>query len=420
MKLKLSTIIQNITARKIFNIRGEETIEIDVKTKNSLGRASAPSGASRGKGEVVPYPEGGVNQAIKRVKELVEPQLIGIDAQGQEKIDLLLHQIDGTQDFRKIGGNTTYAVSLATAEAAASSMGRPLFAQLGGHLTSELPHPLGNVIGGGKHARGKSPDIQEFLVLPVKVNTFLDAAKANILIHQRVGAYLLKKDKTFTGGRGDEGAWAPNLKNKDALEIATKACEEVSQETGIECKVGLDVAASSLWDPKKDYYIYPRDQVRKDPGEQLEFISSLIQKYKLVYVEDPFHEEDFESFAELTRKVKKCLICGDDLFVTNKERFAYGIEKGVANAIIIKGNQVGTLTDAWETTILGQKAEYMPVMSHRSGETTEAHIAHLAVAFRCPIIKAGVIEGARIAIINELIRIEKMLGERAKMATVPL
>ena len=354
------------------------------------------------------------------MKELVEPQLIGIDAQGQEKIDLLLHQIDGTQDFRKIGGNTTYAVSLATAEAAASSMGRPLFAQLGGHLTSELPHPLGNVIGGGKHARGKSPDIQEFLVLPVKVNTFLDAAKANILIHQRVGAYLLKKDKTFTGGRGDEGAWAPNLKNEDALEIVTKACEEVSQETGIECKVGLDVAASSLWDPKKDYYIYPRDQVRKDPGEQLEFISSLIQKYKLVYVEDPFHEEDFESFAELTRKVKKCLICGDDLFVTNKERLAYGIEKGVANAIIIKGNQVGTLTDAWETTILGQKAEYMPVMSHRSGETTEAHIAHLAVAFRCPIIKAGVIEGARIAIINELIRIEKMLGERAKMATVPL
>lgn len=416
----MSTTIQSITARKIFNIRGEETIEIDVKTKKGFGRASAPSGASRGKGEVVPYPEGGVNQAIKRVKELVEPHLIGIDAQGQEKVDLLLHQIDGTQDFRKIGGNTTYAVSLATAEAAASSMRRPLFVQLGGHLTSELPHPLGNVIGGGKHARGKSPDIQEFLVLPMKVNTFLDAAKANILIHQRVGAYLLKKDKTFTGGRGDEGAWAPNLKNEDALEIVTKSCEEVSNETGIKCKVGLDMAASSLWDPKKKCYIYPRDEVDKDSGEQLEFVLNLIRKYKLAYVEDPFHEEDFESFAELTKKVKKCLICGDDLFVTNKERFAYGIEKGVANAIIIKGNQVGTLTDAWETTILGQKAGYVPVMSHRSGETTEAHIAHLAVAFRCPIIKAGVIEGARIAIINELIRIEKLLGERAKMATVPL
>ncbi|MFQ6073636.1 MAG: phosphopyruvate hydratase [Candidatus Bathyarchaeia archaeon] len=416
----MSTIIQSINARKIFNIRGEETIEIDVKTKNGFGRASAPSGASRGKGEVVPYPEGGVDHAIKRVKELVEPQLVGVDAQGQEKVDLMLHQIDGTQDFRKIGGNTSYAVSLATAEAAASSMGRSLFAQLGGHLTSELPHPLGNVIGGGKHARGKSPDIQEFLVLPVEVNTFLDAAKANILIHQRVGAYLLKKDKTFTGGRGDEGAWAPNLKNEDALEIVTQACEEVSNETGIKCRVGLDIAASSLWDQKKERYIYPRDGVEKDSGEQLEFTLNLIQKYKLAYVEDPFHEEDFDGFAELTRKVKKCLICGDDLFVTNKERFAYGIEKGVANAIIIKGNQVGTLTDAWETTILGQKADYVPVMSHRSGETTEAHIAHLAVAFRCPIIKAGVIEGARIAIINELIRIEKMLGERAKMATVPL
>lgn len=416
----MSTVIREVHARKIFNIRGEETIEIDVKTKNGFGRASAPSGASRGKGEVVPYPEGGVDQAIKRVKELVEPQLIGIDAQEQERVDLLLHQIDGTQDFRKIGGNTTYAVSLATAEAAASSMSRPLFAQLGGPLTSELPYPLGNVIGGGKHARGKSPDIQEFLVLPVKVNSFLDAAKANVLIHQRVGSYLLKKDKTFTGGRGDEGAWAPNLKNEDALEIATKACEEVSQETGIECKIGLDVAASSLWDTKKGCYIYPRDKVEKDSEEQLEFVWNLVQKYKLAYVEDPFHEEDFESFGELTKKAKKCLICGDDLFVTNKERLAYGIERGVANAIIIKGNQVGTLTDAWETTILGQKAKYVPVMSHRSGETTEAHIAHLAVAFCCPIIKAGVIEGARIAIINELIRIERVIGERAKMATVPL
>jgi enolase len=416
----VSTRIQNITARKIFNIRGEETIEIDVKTKNGLGRASAPSGASRGRGEVVPYPEGGVDLAIKRVKELVAPQLIGVDAQGQEKVDLLLHEIDGTQDFRKIGGNTSYAVSLATAEAAASSMGRPLFIQLGGQLTSELPHPLGNVIGGGKHARGKSPDIQEFLVLPVKVDTFLEAAKANILIHQRVGAYLLKKDKTFTGGRGDEGAWAPNLKNEDALEIVTKACEEVSQETGIKCRVGLDMAASSLWNSKKKCYVYLRDDVDRDSGEQLDFVLNLVQKYKLAYVEDPFHEEDFESFAELTKKVKECLICGDDLFVTNKERLAYGIERGVANAIIIKGNQVGTLTDAWETTILGQKAEYVPVMSHRSGETTEAHIAHLAVAFRCPIIKAGVVEGARIAIINELIRIERELGERAKMATVPL
>jgi enolase len=180
------------------------------------------------------------------------------------------------------------------------------------------------------------------------------------------------------------------------------------------------MASSSLWNPQKERYVYPRDSVEKDAGEQLEFVLELTKKYKLAYVEDPFHEEDFESFAELTKKVKKCLICGDDLFVTNKERLAYGIEREVANAIIIKGNQVGTLTDAWETTILSQKAEYVPVMSHRSGETTESHIAHLAVAFRCPIIKAGVVEGARIAIINELIRIERELGERAKMAEIPL
>jgi enolase len=180
------------------------------------------------------------------------------------------------------------------------------------------------------------------------------------------------------------------------------------------------MASSSLWNPQKERYVYPRDNVEKDAGEQLEFVLELTIKYKLAYVEDPFHEEDFESFAELTKKVKKCLICGDDLFVTNKERLAYGIEREAANAIIIKGNQVGTLTDAWETTILSQKAEYVPVMSHRSGETTEPHIAHLAVAFRCPIIKAGVVEGARIAIINELIRIERELEERAKMAKIPL
>jgi len=416
----VSTLIKKVVARKVFNIRGEETIEVDVTTKNGFGRASAPAGASRGRGEVVPYPEGGVDTAIKKVEGVIAPKLVDVDAQRQGEIDLLLHEIDGTEDFHNIGGNTSYAVSLAIAEATACSFGVPLFQHLAGHLANELPHPLGNVLGGGKHARAKAPDIQEFLVIPTRVKSFSDAARANILIHQRVGAALVKKDPTFTGGRGDEGAWAPNLGNEDALETVVKACEEVSEETEVQCRVGLDMASSALWNPKEKCYVYSRDGVNRDSGEQLDFVLVLIKKFNLGYVEDPFHEEDFASFTELTRKAKNCLVCGDDLFVTNKKRLAKGIEMGAANATIIKGNQVGTLTDAWEATLLAQKAEYVTVMSHRSGETTEAHIAHLAVAFRCPIIKAGVVEGARVAIINELVRIEETVGERAKMANLAL
>jgi len=416
----VSTIIKSLSARKIFNIRGEETIEIDVSTGNGCGRASAPAGASRGKGEAIPYPKGEVDEAIRKVKQVIAPRTMGADSQKQERIDALLHKIDGTTDFRNIGGNTAYAISLATAEAAATSQGIPLFQHLAGKLANELPHPLGNVLGGGKHARARAPDIQEFLALPIKVNSFFEAVKANILTHQLVGSSLEKKDPTFTGGRTDEGAWAPNLRNEDALEIVTTACEQISHETGVKCGVGMDMAASTFWNPKKERYTYKRDNVEKDSGEQLDFVMRLIKTYKLVYVEDPFHEEDFADFAQLTKKVENCLICGDDLFVTNKKRLQKGIKMGAANATIIKGNQVGTLTDAWEATQLAQKADYVPIMSHRSGETTEAHIAHLSVAFRCPIIKAGVVEGARTAILNELIRIEAMLRESAKMAALTL
>ncbi len=389
-------------------------------TTAGFGRASAPSGASRGKAEVVPYPEGGVSQAIKKIDELIAPELIGMNAEEQEQTDILLHAIDGTKDFRKIGGNTAYSVSLATADAASSSYGMPLFQQLAGHLASELPYPLGNVLGGGRHARGKAPDIQEFLVLPFKAKSFSEAAKANIVVHERVGSLLKKSDGNFTGGRGDEGAWAPSMENEEALKIMTKACEEISEELGVKCGVGVDMAASTLWRPREKRYVYARDGVKRKAEEQVDFVLHLIKDYNLVYVEDPFQEEDFQSFAELTKRVKKCLISGDDLFVTNKQRLAHGIGVGAANAVIIKTNQVGTLTDAWETTKTARKARYVPVMSHRSGETTDVHIAHLAVAFQCPIIKTGVIPGDRTAKINELIRIEEGLGDRAKMSNLPL
>jgi len=416
----LSSVIKSLTSRKIFNIRGEETVEVDVVTANGCGRASAPAGASRGKGEVVPYPKGDVDEAIRKVKQIIAPKLIGVDTQKQEKIDALLHKIDGTNDFRNIGGNTSYAISLAVAEAAAVSDGVSLFEHLAGRLANELPHPLGNVLGGGRHARAQAPDIQEFLALPLEVGSFFEAVKANIHVHQRVGAVLEKKDPTFTGGRTDEGAWAPNMENEEALDIVASMCQKASDETGVKCCVGMDMAASTLWDSKKKRYVYKRDNVKRDTGEQLDFVFRLVKAYKLVYVEDPFHEEDFASFAELTKKVGNCLVCGDDLFVTNIKRMQKGIKMGAANASIIKGNQVGTLTDAWQATELAQRAGYVPVMSHRSGETTEAHIAHLSVAFRCPIIKAGVVEGARTAILNELIRIEEMLKGSAKMAALTL
>jgi enolase len=413
----MSTVIEDIAARKVFNSRGEETIEVDIITTSGFGRASAPAGASRGKAEVVSYPQGGVDQAINKVEELIAPQLIGLNADSQEEIDETVHEVDGSDDFRVIGGNTAFAISLANAEAAANSYGTLLFQYLGGYVAHELPYPLGNVISGGKHTHGKSPDIQEFLALPFGAESFLEAAVANARIHKRIGAILKKKDKFFGGGRSDEGAWVANIEDTEALEIVADACEESSNELGFECGVGLDVAASTLWNAKQNVYVYGRGREKRDSGEQLEFILELIKKYHLVYVEDPFHEEDFKSFVELSRKAKGCLICGDDLFVTNSERLDHGIGMHAANAVIIKVNQVGTLTDAWETIRMGERAGYAPIMSHRSGDTCDWHIAHLAVAFKCPIIKTGVVEGTRIAKLNELIRIEEFLAEKARMAS---
>ncbi|MEM2994554.1 MAG: phosphopyruvate hydratase [Candidatus Bathyarchaeia archaeon] len=415
----MSTTIEDIIARKVFNTRGDETIEIDVITTSGFGRASAPAGESRGKAEVVYYPQGGVDQALKKVEEVIAPEIIGLNADYQEEIDRTLHEIDGSKDFRVIGGNTALAISLAVAEAAANSYGLPLFQYLGGHVANELPYPLGNTISGGKHTRGKAPDIQEFLALPYGAESLLEAVTANAKIHKKAGTILKKKDALFSGGRSDEGAWIANISNSDAFEVLAEVCEEVGNEMGFECGFGVDVAASSIWDEKEKVYVY-RSGEKRDSGEQLEFIKELIEKYHLAYVEDPFHEEDYESFAELTKKVKKCLICGDDLFVTNSERLKRGIKMRAGNAIIIKVNQIGTLTDAWETVELAKRNGYTPVMSHRSGDTCDWHIAHLAVALKCPIIKTGIVEGTRIAKLNELIRIEEYLGERAKMAEIPI
>ena len=417
----MSSIIEDLIARKIFNNRGEETIEVDVITASGFGRAAAPAGKSRGKAEVVYYPQGGVEAAIKKVDDLIAPELAGLNSDFQEEIDSTLHEVDGTTDFKNIGGNTAFAISLANAEAAANSHSLLLFQFLGGNAATTMPYPLGNCISGGAHARGgKTPSIQEYLALPHGAESFLEAQTANTQIHKKIESSLKKKSTTFTGGKSDEGAWIANIDTEDAFEVIAKACEEVGNEMDFECGFGIDVAASSFWKPKEEKYVYEMEGKKRDTAEQLEFMLELIEKYHLAYVEDPFNEDDFESFAELTRKAKNCMICGDDLFTTNTERLNNGIKINAGNAIIIKVNQIGTLTDAAETIELAQRNGYDAVVSHRSGDTCDWHIAHLAVAYKCPVIKTGVVEGARIAKLNELIRIEHFLGNRAKMADLKI
>ena len=417
----MSSFIEDLIARKIFNSRGEETIEVDVVTSSGFGRASAPAGKSRGKAEVVYYPQGGIDAAVKKVEDLIAPELAGLDAGSQEEVDETLHELDGgSANFKNVGGNVAFAVSLANAEAAADSHGLLLFQFLGGNAATSLPYPLGNCISGGQHARGKSPDIQEYLVLPHGADSFIEAASANAQIHKKIGDALKKKNSAFNGGKSDEGAWIANIDTVSAFDVMSKVCEEVGNELDFECGFGVDVAASSLWSEKEGKYVYVNEGVKRDSGEQLEFMKELIETYRLSYVEDPFYEEDFQSFAELTRKTKNCLICGDDLFTTSTERLNNGVRINAGNAIIIKVNQIGTLSDAAKTIELAQRHGYDPVMSHRSGDTCDWHIAHLAVAYRCPIIKTGVVEGARVAKINELVRIEHFLGDRAKMASLKI
>jgi enolase len=416
----LSTIIEDLIARKVFNNRGEETIEVDVITANGFGRAAAPAGKSRGKNEVVYYPQGGVDAALKKVDEQIAPELAGLNADFQEEIDTTLHEIDATANFKGIGGNTACAISLANAEAAANSHSLLLFQFLGGNNANTLPFPLGNCISGGQHTRGKAPDIQEYLALPHGAATFLEAQTANTTIHRKIGDALKKQSTGFNGGKSDEGAWIANVTGEEAFETIAKTCEETANELDFECGFGIDCASSSLWKEKEQKYVYEREGKKRDTAEQLEYMIDLIEKYHLAYVEDPFHEEDFESHAELTKKAKNCLICGDDLFTTNNERLNMGIKQKAGNAIIIKVNQVGTLTDAADTIENAQRNGYTTVISHRSGDTCDWHIAHLAVAYRCPIIKTGIAEGARIAKLNELLRIEHFLGNRARMADLKL
>lgn len=404
----MDSIIEDIRVRKILDSRGNPTLEVDVITWNGFGRAAAPSGASTGAREVVAFPEGGVDKIIGEVEDIISSELIGMDTEDLNEIDLVLKEIDGTENLSSIGGNTTVAVSMATAKAAASSYNLPLYRFLGGNMPTEIPYPLGNMINGGAHAGRNAPDIQEFLVIPVGAENIAEAVFTNVNVHRKIRELIQAKDSSFTGGKGDEGGWAPNLTNEEALEIQVKACQMVSEETGVTVKPALDMAASEMWAESRQEYVYQREGVARSTGEQVDYVKDIIDTYGYYFVEDPIREGDFTGFAELTKKTgKKCLICGDDIFVTNSEILQEGIEAGAANAVIIKPNQIGTLTDTYHTVELARNNKYAPVVSHRSGETTDNTIAHLAVAFSCPIIKTGAVGGERIAKLNELIRIEE-------------
>jgi enolase len=406
--------IKSLKAREILDSRGNPTIEVEIEIEGGRVRAAAPSGASRGKNEAVAFPEGGVRASLEILRKEVFPKLVGREAEKQQEIDSLLHEIDGTPNFSRIGGNAAVAISMAVAKAAALYHGLPLYKYLNAKACS-LPFPLGNVIGGGAHAGKATPDIQEFHVLPVGAKTFAQAAFANAKVHKKLKGLIEKKDPLFAGGKGDEGAWAAKLTSEEALELLTKAVEEVEKEDGIKIALGLDLAASGLWDGRN--YRYSREgKVRTETG-QLDFLASLVEKYHLLFLEDPFHEEDFEGFAELTKRVgKKCIVCGDDLYVTNPSRIKKGMEMKASNAVLIKPNQIGTLTDTLQAVELTKKAGCLPVISHRSGETPDETISHLAVGWGCPIIKTGAVGGERIAKLNELIRIEEELGAKARMA----
>jgi enolase len=396
------TLVTEVGLRRVLDSRGNPTVEADVHTESGgFGRAKAPSGASTGEHEAIELP---VSEAIAAAREQAVPRLVGeVYAGDQRSVDAALRAADGTDDFSGIGANAAVAISMAAAKAAADVLGAPLFQHLGGTFRGEeMPTPLGNVVGGGEHA-AEATDIQEFLVAPVGAPSVEDAVFANAAAHAAVADIL--GERGHACGKGDEGAWAPSISDAEAFEVVEEAVEAVEDEVGFEMRFGLDVAAAEMYDADEEVYEYSDGNRTRD--EQIDYVAELIEEYDLVYVEDPLDEEDFDGFAELTDRISTdTLICGDDLFVTNVARLEDGIEQGAANSILIKPNQIGTLSDTVDAIELATENGYDAVVSHRSGETEDTTIAHLATATAAPFIKTGAVGGERTAKLNELIRIE--------------
>jgi enolase len=415
--------IQKIHARQVLDSRGTPTVEVDVITTNgSLGRAIVPSGASTGKHEAVELRDGdkkrnngkGVLKAVNNVNTIIAKEIEGLNVFEQNAIDQIMILMDGTTNKAKLGANAILAVSLATARAAAEELGMPLYRYVGGVNANTLPIPLMNILNGGAHADNKI-DFQEYMIVPTGADTFHDALRMGVEVFHNLKAVL--KKKKYSTNVGDEGGFAPEIgSNEEAIETVLAAIEAAGYKPGKDIFIAMDAASTEFYDEKAKVYHFHKSSGKKLKSEEMvAFWQNWIKKYPIVSIEDGMAEDDWKGWELLTRKVgDKVQLVGDDLFVTNVTRLQKGIDEKIANSILIKVNQIGTLTETINAVNLATKNSYTSVMSHRSGETEDTTIADLAVALNCGQIKTGSASRTdRIAKYNQLLRIEEELGPMA-------
>ncbi|HEX9170302.1 MAG TPA: phosphopyruvate hydratase [Roseiarcus sp.] len=417
------TAIVNVVAREILDSRGNPTVEVDVVLEDgSMGRAGVPSGASTGTREVVELRDGdkgrfggkGVLKAVEAVNREIFDAVSGLDAEDQLKIDETMIELDGTKNKSKLGANAILGVSLAVAKAAAEASGLPLYRYIGGTRPRVLPTPMMNIVNGGAHADNPI-DFQEFMILPVGAPSFADAVRWGAETFHALKAGLRKAGHNTNVG--DEGGFAPNLPSAEAaLDFCLKAIEAAGFKAGDEIALGLDCAASEFF--KDGSYVYSGEGVTRSVEEQVDYLAKLANAYPILSIEDGMAEQDWAGWKLLTQKLgSRRQLVGDDIFVTNVEILERGIKEGIANSILIKVNQIGSLTETLAAVDMAQRAGYTAVMSHRSGETEDSTIADLAVATNCGQIKTGSLSRSdRLAKYNQLIRIEEELGDQARFA----
>ncbi|GAC1383014.1 MAG: phosphopyruvate hydratase [Ginsengibacter sp.] len=417
------TYIAHVHARQILDSRGNPTVEVDVLTENeSFGRAAVPSGASTGIHEAMElrdnnkkmYGGKGVLDAVKNVNELISQKLIGWDVADQTGIDEMMIELDGTENKSQLGANAMLAVSLAVAKAAALEANLPLYRYIGGTNAKTLPIPMMNILNGGAHADNKI-DFQEFMVMPIGANSFSEGLQWGVEIFHALKTVLKKKG--YSTNVGDEGGFAPNIQsNEEAIETVLTAIEAAGYKTGSQVAIAMDAANSELWKEKEKKYIFHKSDGKQMTSEQLvDYWESWVNQYPIISIEDGMAEDDWEGWKMLTERVgKRVQLVGDDLFVTNVNRLKKGIDENIANALLVKVNQIGTLTETINAVTMAQHNGYNTIMSHRSGETEDTTIADLAVALNCGQIKTGSASRTdRIAKYNQLIRIEEILAESA-------
>jgi len=415
--------ISEIFARQILDSRGNPTVEVDVITdEGALGRAAVPSGASTGIHEAVElrdndkkkYVGKGVLKAVANVNKSIAPLLLGYDVADQTGIDELMIQLDGTPNKSKLGANAILAVSMAVAKAAAEEAALPLYRYIGGTNAKTLPIPMMNILNGGAHADNKI-DFQEFMVMPVGAPNFSEGLRWGVEIFHTLKSVLKKKG--FSTNVGDEGGFAPNIQsNEEAIDTVMEAIHASGYKAGSQIMIAMDAANSELWDSKKKKYVFHKSSGKEMTSEQLvKYWEGWVKKYPICSIEDGMAEDDWAGWKMLTEAVgSKCQLVGDDLFVTNVTRLQQGIDKHIANGLLVKVNQIGTLTETINAVTLAQHNGYNTIMSHRSGETEDNTIADLAVALNCGQIKTGSASRSdRMAKYNQLIRIEELLGSSA-------